>query len=406
MTFRAGRPFLHTPGPTPIPDVVLNAMHRQPLDLSDPELIALTESCFADLRKVFRTQGQMFMYASNGHGGWEAALTNLFGPGECVLVPETGHFSIAFADHARALGLDVATVPGDGRRAIDPHAVEAMLRADSAGRIAGVLAVHTDTAAGVTSDLQAIRAAIDAANHPALYVVDAVASLGAATLEMDAWGIDCVISASQKALMGPPGLAIVAAGEKALAKARRTPLPRRYWDWEYRIQAENYRKFCGTAPEYNLFALRAGLDLFFEEGAEAIVARHARLAGAVQAAVSVWSEAGQVGFNAVEPAERSTSVTTILTPAGVPGERVRVQARTRYGVSLGGGLGPLSGKAFRIGHLGAMNEATILGCIGTVEMAMRELGIACSGGAVQAAIEFLAASPDAAPAVLPLARAG
>lgn len=403
MTFRSGRQFLQTPGPTPVPERVLNAMHRQPLDLSDPELNDITATCFADLKAVFGTTGEMFIYAANGHGGWEAALANLFAPGDTVLMPETGHFSLSWAEHARNLGLTVETIAGDGRHAIDADAVEARLRADTAGRIAGLLVVHTDTAAGITNDLAALRGALDAAGHPALFVVDAVASLGAAPFAMDAMRIDAAISASQKGLMGPPGLAFVAANPRAMEAARRNPRERRYWDFAYRAEAEGYRKFCGTAPEYNLFALRAGLDLIAAEGLEAVIARHARLAGAVQAAVEAWSAAGALSFNAVVPAERSASVTTILVPPAMRSETIREYARERCSVALGGGLGPLAGKAFRIGHLGDTNEPMILGCLGAVEMALCELGVPHESG-LRAAVTHLARAREAA-TVVPLMAA-
>lgn len=399
MTFRTGHQFLHTPGPTPIPECVLNAMHRQPLDLSDPVLVAEVDACFAGLKSVFRTSGEVYIYAANGHGGWEAALTNLFAPNDRVLIPETGHFSMTWADHARALGVEVQTIAGDGRHAVDPAAIEAALRADGKGKISAVLVIQTDTAAGVTSDIQAVRGAIDAAGHPALLVVDAVASLGAAPFDMDGWGVDVTIAASQKALMGPPGLALVAVNQRARAVASAASRHRRYWDWEFRSAAEGYRKFCGTTPEQHIFALKAGLDLMFEEGLDRILARHKRLAGAVQAAVAAWSEAGALSFNALVPEQRSVSVTTILTPPDFPSERVREYARSHCGVALGGGLGPLSGKAFRIGHLGSMNEPTILGCLGGVELALSELGIAHGTRGLRAAVEHLTRTGGAVGAV-------
>ena len=390
MKFRLGYQFLNTPGPSPIPDRVLNAMHRQPYDLTDPELIDLTNRCFEDLKRVFRTTGEVFVYAANGHGGWEAALTNLFEPGERVLMPETGHFSNAWADHARALGIEVQSIAGSGRRALDPGEVEKALRADAKNSIKAVLIVQTDTAAGVTNDVRAMRAAIDAAGHPALLVVDAVASLGAVSLEMDQWGVDVVIAASQKALMGPPGLAFVAVNAKARAVASSIQRSQRYWNWDFRCGAESYRRFCGTSPEHGLFALRAGLDLIFEEGLDTMVARHARISGAVQAAVAAWSEAGALSFNAIVPAERAAAVTTILTPPHLNSEALRAHARMHCHVSIAGGLGTLSGKAFRIGHLGAVNEAMILGSLGGVELALSELNIPHGSHGLRAAVEFLA----------------
>ena len=384
-----GKQFLHTPGPTPLPERVLNAMHRQPLDFSDPEFIGLLEACFEGLKPIFRTEGSIFIYAANGHGGWEAALTNLFDVSERVLMPTTGHFSDSWADHAKALGLDVVVLAGPGRRAIDPAAVEQELRRDTAHEIAAVLVVQTDTAAGVTSDVAAIRKAMDRARHPALLVVDTIASLGATPFSMDDWGVDVTIAASQKALMGPPGLALIAANDRALAKARQVSRPRRYWDWSYRMAPESYRRFCGTAPEYNLFALAEGLALIREEGLETMIERHALIAGAVHAAVGVWASAGGVAFHATEPSERASAVTTILTPGGFDSQILRDYVRQRLGIALAGGLGPLTGKAFRIGHLGETNIPTILGCLGGVELGLRHFGIALGSGGVEAAIAFL-----------------
>ena len=388
---RSAREFLHTPGPTHIPDRVLNAMHRQCLDLADPELETLAVSCFEDLKSMFRTSGEVFLYSSNGHGGWEAALANLFEPGDLVLVPEAGQFSRGWAAHAEALGLEVQATLGSWREALDPQAVEDALRADGQGRIKAVLAVQTDTATGITSDLQAIRQAIDACGHPALLVADVVASLAAAPFEMDAWGIDVAIGASQKALMGPPGLAMVAVSERTQALAAGKAGHRCYWDWRTRSQAELYRRFCGTVPEQALFGLREALDILAEEGLEAVIRRHARLAGAVQATVSVWAEAGALEFNALVPEQRSVSVTTVLVPEGVDAQAFRDFAREELKVALGGGLGPLEGKAFRIGHLGCLNEPMILGCLAGVETALLRRGIPHGEGGLRAAVESLAA---------------
>lgn len=396
--YQPGRQFLHTPGPSAIPDRVLNAMHRQPLDLSDPELADIVQSCLDDLKAAFATAGDVFIYAANGHGGWEAALSNLFSAGETALVPETGYFSESWAAHARLLGIDAQTMPGDIRRAIDPERLEATLRNDQTGRIKAVLAVHADTATGVVSDIPALRAAIDAARHPALLVVDVVASLGAAPFRMDEWGVDVAIGASQKALMGPPGLAFVAANARARAVAAEARRPRHYWDWEYRAGLEGYRRFCGTAPEHGLFALQAALEMLREEGLAAAQRRHARLARAVWHAVEAWGAAGDLSLNALRQGERSTSVTTILTPAGFDSGLIREHARARRGVALGGGLGALAGRAFRIGHLGDLNEPMILGCLAAVELTLRDLGLRCGRDGLPAAIESLAASESAAEA--------
>ncbi|MDB5558989.1 MAG: hypothetical protein JWQ36_1923 [Enterovirga sp.] len=389
-----GHEFLHAPGPTHIPDRVLAAMHRQPLDLVDKRLKDIAHSCFADLADVFRTKGQVFIYAANGHGGWEAALANLCVPGDAVLVPEVGHFSNSWADHARALGLEVISLQGDWRHAIDPDAIEAALRRDSERRIKAVLAVQVDTGTGVASDIPAVRAAMDAARHPALLVADTIASLGAMPFEMDAWGVDVAITASQKALMCPPGLAILAANERALRSAAVLPTSQRYWDWKTRMAEENYRAFCGTMPEQHIFGLRAALDMITEEGLPAIFARHRRLAGAVQRAVEVWAEAGALSFNAALREQRAVSVTAVRTAEGIDADRIRTHTRETLGVSVAGGLGLLSGRAFRIGHLGDLNAPMVLGCLAALEVAFIQLGVPHAPGGVRAAIEFLA-EPDA-----------
>lgn len=384
----AGREFLHSPGPTHIPDRVLAAMHRQPLDLADERLKAIASSCFEDLKGVLRTDGQVFVYASNGHGGWEAALTNICRPGDAVLVPEVGHFSSGWADHATAIGIEVERIAGDWRNPIDPAAIEQRLRQDKDGRIKAVLAVQIDTASGVVNDIPAIRAAIDAAGHPALLVADTIASLAAMPFEMDAWGVDVAIAASQKALMGPPGLAILAANARALEVSENLPCRSRYWNWQPRMAEDPSARFNGTMPEHHFFALREALDVIGQEGLGAIQARHRRLAGAVQSAVRVWSEAGALSFNIADPKSRAVSVTTIRTPEGVA-DQIRLHARQKLGVSVAGGHGRLAGTAFRIGHLGDLNEAMVLGCLGALEIAFLELGVPHGTGGVRAAVEHL-----------------
>jgi alanine-glyoxylate transaminase/serine-glyoxylate transaminase/serine-pyruvate transaminase len=385
-----GHEFLHSPGPTHIPDRVLAAMHRQPFDLVDRRLKEIAHSCFADLAEVFRTKGRVFIYAANGHGGWEAALANICVPGDAVLIPEVGHFSNNWADHARALGLEVVSIEGDWRHAIDPNDIEQALRRDTERRIKAVLAVQVDTGTAVASDVKAVRAAIDAVGHPALLVADTIASLAAMPFEMDAWGVDVAITASQKALMCPPGLAILAANEKAIRHAGSLPLRHRYWDWKTRMAEENYRSFCGTMPEQHMFGLRAALDMIKEEGLPAIFARHRRLAGAVHRAVETWSEAGALSFNAAVPAERAVTVTAVRTGEGIDADLIRSHTRETLGVSVAGGLGLLSGHAFRIGHLGDLNAPMILGCLAALEVAFIQLKVPHAPGGVRAAVEFLA----------------
>jgi alanine-glyoxylate transaminase/serine-glyoxylate transaminase/serine-pyruvate transaminase len=386
-----GQRSLHSPGPTRLPDEVLHAMGRQPMDLADPRLDPIIAACEAGLKRLLHTeQADVLMYAANGHGAWEAAIVNLLGPGRAALVPGTGHFSESWALQTEALGCKVLRTPWVEGRPIDAHAVEQVLRDDTRREIVAVFSVHTDTASGVTSDLQALRAALDASGHPALFVVDVVASLGVVPFDMDALRADVVIGASQKGLMLPPGLGFVAINERARASAEANPMPRFYWDWGRRRDALSYRKFCGTPPMNLLFGMQAALQLIFAEGLDSVFARHRQLAGAVHAAVQGWSEGGALSFFCQLPECRSHSVTAVAVRAGVDPEALRSVARERFQVSLSGGLGPLAGRVFRIGHMGDINAAMVLGALGGVEAALRAQGIPIGQGGVQRAVEFLA----------------
>lgn len=388
-----GHRFLHSPGPTRVPDEVVHAMARQPMDLADPRVDRLIASVEAGLRRVLQTEAaDVFLYAGNGHGAWEATIVNLVGPGQTVLVPATGHFSESWAVQVEAMGGKVIRTPWIQGQPIDPAVVEAVLREDRRREIVAVFAVHTDTATGVTSDLAALRAAIDRADHPALFVVDVVASLAAERFTMDALRANVVLGASQKGLMTPPGLAFVAADAAAFAVAERNPMPRFYWDWRLRRSELSYRKFCGTLPQNHMMGLEAALALIFHEGLDAVVARHRRLADAVHAAVARWAEAGSIGFFGQVPASRSVSVTTISTAPGLDPEALRSVAREHFEVAVAGGLGPLAGRAFRIGHLGDVNPAMLLGCLAGVEAALQVQRIPIGGSGVEAAIASLVGS--------------
>jgi len=384
-----GHRFLHSPGPSRVPDEVLHAMSRQPMDLADPRVDACIKACESGLKRLLHTRGDVFLYATNGHGAWEAVIANLVAPGSKVLIAGTGHFSEGWAVQTEAFGGDVIRTPWVEGRPIDPAAIEAALRDDTEHAIVAVFVVHTDTASGITSDLAAIRAAIDAARHPALFVVDVVASLGAAPFDMDTLRANVVLGASQKGLMVPPGLGFVAVDETAFEFASRNPAPRFYWDWRLRRSELSYRKFCGTPPQSLLAGLEASLALIFREGEAEVLGRHRRLAEAVHAAVARWSEAGSLDFFCAVPAARSVSVTTIRVGEGVDPEAMRGVARERFQVSIAGGLGPLAGRVFRIGHLGDLNPAMILGCLAGVEAAMTVQGIRFGAGGVQRAVESL-----------------
>ncbi len=385
-----GHRFLHSPGPTRVPDEVLHAMSRQPMDLADPRVAQVIAACESGLRRLLQTRdADVLMFAANGHGVWEGVIANLLGPGDTVLVPGTGHFSDGWTLQAEAFGARALRTPWVEGAPIDAGAVEQALRDDPQHRIKAVFAVHTDTASSVTSDMRALRAALDAARHPALFVVDVVASLAAAPFAMDQLGANVVVGASQKGLMVPPGLGFIAVDQRAMQVASQNPVPRFYWDWARRKGEHSYQKFCGTPPHSLLMGLEAALGLIFQEGVDAVLQRHARLARAVHAAVDCWSEGGALRCFAPSVAARSTSVTAVAVRAGIDVEALRTVARERFQVAIAGGLGPLAGRVFRIGHLGDLNPAMILGALAGVEAALHVQGIPYRSG-VAAAVARLA----------------
>ena len=392
MAVRAGREFLAIPGPTTVPDEVLRAMHRPAVDIYSGPLVQLTESLLSDLCRVFRTEGRSYIYIANGHGAWEAALTNVLSKGDRVLVLESGRFALGWGDAAAGLGAEVEVLKGHWRRAVRPDEVEARLREDKAGKIKAILAVQIDTASGAANDIAAIGRAIKAARHDALFMVDAVASLGCVPFEMDAWGVDVAVSGSQKGLMTPPGLGFVAAGARARAAHARADLRTPYWDWTARDGNIHYQKYAGTPPEHLMFALRQALDMLFEEGLDNVFLRHRLLAEAVRRAIAVWSQGQAFGFNIAEPEERSDTVTTVLMNDGADPRRLVDYCNKKCGVVLGIGIGELSGKAFRIAHMGHVNAPMILGTLGVVEVGLKALGIPHGSGGAQAAIEWLGES--------------
>jgi alanine-glyoxylate transaminase / serine-glyoxylate transaminase / serine-pyruvate transaminase len=389
MTVRAGREFLAIPGPTTMPDEVLQAMHRPALDIYSDQMINLTDSLMADLGKLFATKGKTYIYIANGHGAWEAVLSNVLSRGDKLLVLESGRFAIGWGAAARMMGANVEVLNGDWRRAVRPAEVEARLRADKEHSIKAIVVTQVDTASGVFNDIEAIGMAIKAADHPALYMVDTVASLGCMPYEMDKWGVDVTMSGSQKGLMTPPGLGFVAANDRALAVHKKAGLRTPYWDWSEREGEEHYRKYAGTAPVHLLFALRKAIDMLFEEGLENAYRRHELLAEAVRRAVAVWSEGQVLSFNIAEPTERSNTVTTVLM-----GDKQHPAALYRYckehcGVILGAGIGDLTGKAFRIAHMGHVNAPMVLGTLGVIEVALAALKIPHGRGGIDAAVQWL-----------------
>ncbi|MGM4920588.1 aminotransferase class V-fold PLP-dependent enzyme [Tardiphaga sp. 813_E8_N1_3] len=389
MVVRAGREFLAIPGPTTMPDEVLRAMHRPPLDIYSKEMVQLTFGLLRDIGTLFATKGNTYMYIANGHGAWEATLTNVLSRGDKILVLESGRFAVGWGHAARAMGVEVQSLKGDWNRAIRPAEVEATLRQDTKHEIKAVLAVQIDTASGAFNDIEAIGKAIKAAGHPALFMVDTVASLGCMPFEMDAWGIDVAMSGSQKGLMTPPGLGYVAANDRAREVHKTANLRTPYWDWTERDGDEHYRKHSGTAPVHLMFAQRQAIDMLFDEKLVNVFQRHLLLAEAVRRAVAVWADGGVLSFNIIEPKERGNTVTTVRMDNPTP---LLDYCRDKCGVILGVGIGDLHGKAFRIAHMGHVNAPMILGTLGVIEMGLQALGIPHGKGGVTAAVNFLGES--------------
>jgi alanine-glyoxylate transaminase / serine-glyoxylate transaminase / serine-pyruvate transaminase len=390
MAVSAGREFLAIPGPTTMPDEVLAAMHRPAVDIYADEMVELSEGLLRDLSRLFATKGKSYIYIANGHGAWEAALSNVLSRGDKVLVLESGRFAIGWGDAAAAMGAEVEVLKGDWRRAVRAAEVEDRLRRDIDHTIKAVLVVQVDTASSAYNDIEAIGKAIRAARHPALYLVDAVASLGCVPFEMDAWGIDVAMSGSQKGLMAPPGLGFVAVGDRARIVHQTAGLRTPYWDWTQRDGPEHYQKYAGTAPVQLLFALRKALDMLFSEGLDNTIRRHRLLAETVRRAVAVWGEGQVLGFNIEEPAERADTVTTVRMADGSDLGALHRYCKTRCGVVLGVGIGDLQDRAFRIAHMGHVNAPMVLGTLGVIEMALTALGIPHGKGGVDAAIGTLA----------------
>jgi alanine-glyoxylate transaminase/serine-glyoxylate transaminase/serine-pyruvate transaminase len=395
MTVRAGREFLAIPGPTNMPDEVLRAMHRPALDIYSDQMVELTDSLLSDLGKLFKTRGQAYIHIANGHGAWEAALSNVLSRGDKVLVLESGRFAVGWGNTAGAMGAEVEVLKGDWRRAVRPAEVEARLRADKNHEIKAILVAQVDTASGVYNDIEAIGKVIKATGHPALFMVDTVASLGCMPFEMDKWGIDVAMSGSQKGLMTPPGLGFVAANDRAREVHKKANLRTPYWDWTERDGIEHYRKYAGTAPIHLLFALRQAIDMLFAEGLENVFLRHRLLAEAVRRALAVWSEGQVLGFNIAEASERSNTVTTVMMNNGHDPEALHKYCKEKCGVVLGVGIGELHGQAFRIAHMGHINAPMILGTLGVIEVGLGALGIPHGENGTKAAIDWLAESVSA-----------
>ncbi len=382
-----GRTFLQIPGPTLVPERIVRAMSQPIIDHRGPRFAALVETCREGLKGVFKTRhGHVILYPGSGTGAWEAALVNTLSPGDRVLGVVNGHFSTGFARTAEAYGIEVERVEVEYGAGAPANEVERRLRMDSAHQLRAVLVVHNETSTGVTSNVAAVRAALNRATHPALLLVDAVSSLASIDFRFDEWEVDVALTGPQKGLMLPPGMAILAASEKAISAGEKARCPRAYWDWKPVLERNKRGEYPYTPATMLLFGLEEALRMLNEEGLENVFRRHARLGEACRRAVRALG----LALLCRDPTECSNTLTAVVMPKGFDSDELIRLAYRRLELSLGVGLGAVKGKVFRIGHLGGVNELDLLGGLAGVEMALAELGVPVTLGAgLGAAQEFL-----------------
>ena len=387
MPRRPGRHFLQIPGPTNVPDRVLRAIDFPTIDHRGPEFAELGRGVLAGMKRVFKTaRGEVVIYPASGTGAWEAAFANALSPGDRVLMAETGHFATLWQKMAARLGLEVDFLPGDWRHGADPDTLEKRLRADAEKRIRAVCVVHNETSTGVVSRIADVRRAIDAARHPALFMVDTISSLASMDYRHDEWGVDVTVAGSQKGLMLPPGLSFNCISPKALAASKTARLPRSYWAWDEMLASGKSGYFPYTPATNLLYGLRESLAMLLdEEGLDAVFARHQRHAEATRRAVRAWG----LEVFALDPREYSASLTGVLMPAGHDSDRVRKLILEAFDLSLGTGLTKLGGKMFRIGHLGDFNDLMLMGTLAGVEMGLALAGVPVKQEGVSAAMQYL-----------------
>ena len=387
MSFNSGRHFLQIPGPSNVPERIQRAMHRSVLDHRGPEFGELGKDVLEKLRTVFKTQHPVIMYPSSGTGAWEAALVNTMSPGDSLLMAETGQFAALWVQLARKFGLQPEVVVGDWRHGADAATIEARLRQDDKHEIRAVCIVHNETSTGCVSDIAAVRAAIDAADHPALLMVDTISSLASIDYRMDDWGVDVTVAGSQKGLMLPPGLSFNAVSPRALQASEQARLPRSFWNWKEQLSANKNGFFPYTPATTLVYGLREAIAMLHEEGLENVFARHALHATATRKAVDAWG----LEILCVDPAAYSNVLTAVMMPQGTSADRFRQIVLESFDMSLGTGLGRLADKVFRIGHLGHFNDLMLAGTLVGVEMGLARAGVAYERGGVQAAVDYLAA---------------
>jgi len=400
----SGRHFLQIPGPSPVPDRILRAMSLPTIDHRGPEFGRLGLKVLAGIQQIFRTRHPVVIYPASGTGAWEAALVNTLSPGDAVLMYETGHFASLWKKLAERIGLapeflalpgiDAATgLPWSWRKGVQADLIEQRLRADTGHAIKAVCVVHNETSTGVTSDIAAVRRAIDAAKHPALLMVDTISGLASADYRHDEWGVDVTVSGSQKGLMLPPGISFNAISPKALEASKSAKLPRSFWAWDEIVEM-NRQGYWPYTPNTNLlYGLSEALDMILEQGLDAVFARHRRWAEGVRGAVRAWG----LPIQCADAAVYSPVLTGVITPQGVDADAIRKLIHERFDLSLGTGLGRVKGRMFRIGHLGDCNDLTLMAALSGVEMGFKLAGVAIAASGVQAAMEHFAAHPQAAP---------
>ena len=390
-----GRHFLQIPGPSPVPDRVLRAMSYPTIDHRGPEFALLGLKVLADVQKIFKTRQPVIIYPASGTGAWEAALVNTLSVGDHVLMYETGHFAALWNKLAVRLGLktEVMGLPGPDawRHGVRADLIEARLKADTGHSIKAVCVVHNETSTGVTSNIAAVRKAIDAAKHPALLLVDTISGLASADYRHDDWGVDVSISGSQKGLMLPQGISFNALSVKAIAASQKATLPKAFWAWDEIIEM-NKTGYWPTTPNTNLlYALSEACDMLLEHGLEAVFARHQRWAEGVRSAVRAWG----LQIQCADAAVYSPILTGVMTPEGVDADAVRKIIHERFDCSLGTGLGKIKGKMFRIGHLGDTNDLTLLAALSGCEMGLKLAGVKLTGSGVQAAMDYFSSHASA-----------
>jgi alanine-glyoxylate transaminase/serine-glyoxylate transaminase/serine-pyruvate transaminase len=383
--YRAGRHFLQIPGPTPVPDRILRAMDMPVLDHRGPDFQELGRRVLAGIKTIFKTEQPVIIYPASGTGAWEAALANTLSPGDTVLMYETGHFAALWKNLAIKLGLKPEFIGSDWRSGADANTIEERLRADTGHAIKAVCVVHNETSTGATSRIDEVRAAIDAAKHPALLMVDTISSLGSVDYRHDEWGVDVTVAGSQKGLMLPPGLSFNAISEKALAAAKSSKLPKSFWSWEDMLPHNANGFFPYTPATTLLYGLDEAIKMLHEEGLPQVFARHQRLAQATRSAVQAWGLENLCR----DPKYYSPVLTAVMMPEGHNADAFRKIALEKFDISLGTGLSKVAGKVFRIGHLGSTNDLTMVGALAGVEMALQLAGVPHQTGGVQIAMRHL-----------------